>query len=336
MIHLLICPHALDYGGSQISVHHWAKYLDPSRFKITILAMKEGGLSEKFESNYSVYYDNIGYPNIENYISRFKPDILHACPGGGSLQEYITKAAKLIPVTQTIMCPRSVANKNDVSGSIVLSKYVLSLQSNARNVIQIDPPFDVSDYNIKYSKKYFNLPENKLIIGSLGNDRRENTHFMRIARHYKNEDIHFLIKTKKKYIFLFGRKRITVINRSLSEDEKMSLMRCFDIFLYPTSNEAYGIVFLEAMSQKVPIISYDDSAMPEVIGEGGLLAPLNDVNKMIELADDLKTNDNKRRSMGQLGYKLFRKRNDPKLIAKKYEKFFEEIFDSWKFHRSEK
>tara|TARA_B100000315_G_scaffold8981_1_gene8833 strand:- start:7684 stop:8688 length:1005 start_codon:yes stop_codon:yes gene_type:complete len=333
MIHLLICPHVLDYGGSQISVHHWAKHLDSSKFKITILAMKEGGLSSKFESNYSVYYDDIGYPNVENYIRRFKPDILHACPGGGTHQEYITKAAKLVPVTQTIMCPRLVSNKNDVSGSIVLSNYVFSLQTNIKDVFQIDPPFDITDYNIKHSTEYFGLPKNKLIIGSLGNNRRENAHFMKIVRYYKNKNVHFVIKTNKKYKYLFGRKRITAISGNLSEDEKMSLIKCFDIFLYPTSNESYGMVFLEAMSQKIPIISYDDSAMPEVIEEGGLLAPLNDINKMMELLDDLTTNENKRRSIGQVGYKLFRKRNDPKLIVKKYEKFFEEIFNSRTSHQ---
>lgn len=65
MIHILICPHALDYGGSQLTVHHWAKFLDKSKFRITILAMKKGGLSDKFEANYRVYYDDVGYPNMD-------------------------------------------------------------------------------------------------------------------------------------------------------------------------------------------------------------------------------------------------------------------------------
>lgn len=325
MIHLLICPHSLDYGGSQLSVHHWAKFLDKSRFKITILAMKRGGLSNKFEDYYAVYYDDIDYPNITNYIQRLKPDIVHACPGGGVSQEYIAKAAKLVPVTQTIMCPRMVSNIDDVSGSVVLSNYVLSLQGGINNVIQIDPPFDISDYDLKYSRKHFGLPENKIIIGSLGNKRRENSHFMKIARYYKNKDVHFVIKATQKYKYCFGRKRITIIKRNLSENEKMSLIKCLDIFLYPTSNESYGLIFLEAMSQKVPIISYDNTAMPEVINGGGCLAPLNDVDTMMSLLDDLVTNPGKRRLTGQAGYELFLKRNDPKLIAKKHEIFFEKI-----------
>ena len=324
MIHLLICPHTLDFGGSQLSVHHWAKFLDKSRFKVSILAMKKGGLSGKFEKSYSVYYDDMEYPNITDYIKKLKPDMVHACPGGGEPQKYIMEAAELGPVTQTVMCPRKVSNARYILGSVVLSKYVLSLQSEKKNIVQIDLPFDISDYDIKYSRKYFGLPENKLIIGSLGNKRRENAHFMKIARYYKNEQVHFVIKTNKRYKYLFGRKRITTINKSLSEDEKLSLLNCCDIFLYPTSNEAYGLVFLEAMSQKVPIISYHNSSIPEVVGGGGLLAPLNDIDKMEKLLDDLVMNPEKRKSLGQDGYELFLKRNDPVLIAQKYESFFKE------------
>ncbi len=325
MIHVLLCPHILDYGGSQLGVLHWAKHLDKSRFKVSILAMGEGGLSSQFESIFSVFYDDIDYPNILGFIKKIKPDILHACPPGGKSFEYITKAAGLVPVTQTSMCPRVVGNKGDVSGSVVISEYVLSLQEDAQDAVCIDLPLDVSGYEIKYTKEYFGLPENKLIIGSLGNERKENAHFMKIARNFKNKDVHFAIKTNEKYKYFFGRDKITVINRYLDEDEKLSFFNCLDVFLYPTSNEAYGLVFLEAMSQKVPIISYEDTAMPEVVSKGGLLAPLNDINRLMLMLEDLVKSKDKRKRLGQFGYDLFRKRNSPEVIAKKYETFFDNI-----------
>lgn len=324
MIHILLCPHTLDFGGSQLSLHHWAKCLNRSRFAVTVLAMKSGGLSEKFEAHYPVYYDDTEYPDITGYIKRLAPDILHAGPGGGRDHEYIKKAASLVPVTQTVMCPRLAANPKDVISSVVPSRFVLSLQGPASdNVVQIDHPFDASDYDVKYGKDHFGLPRDKVIVGSLGNARRENEHFLRIARRYRNEDVHFVIKSDKRYRYLLGRKRVTVINRALSEDEKLSLINCFDVFLYPTSNEAYGIVFLEAMSQKVPIISYDDSAMREVIAEGGLLAPLNDIDEITRLLDIFVKDRAKREAVGQRGYELFKRRNDPRAIARKYELFFE-------------
>ncbi len=329
MIHILLCPHVLDYGGSQSSMHHWARHVDPTRFKISVLAMGRGGLSEKFEAAYPTYYDASGYPGIGRFIKELKPDIVHACPGGGTDLAYITEAAKLTTVTQTVMCPRQAGNIKDVSGSIVLSRFVLGLQSSSLDkTVQIDPPFDVTDYDIKYGKEHFGLPEDKLLVGSLGNARKENSHFLKIARHFNHPDVHFVIKSNQKYKYLFGRSRITSIERQITEDEKLSLINCLDIFLYPTSNEAYGIVFLEAMSRKVPILTYDDSANPETIGSGGLLAPLNDTNRMTEQLERLVKDKKERERLGQNGYDLFTKRNDPKLIAKKYEAFFEEKLKS--------
>jgi hypothetical protein len=326
MIHILLCPHVLDYGGAQSSIHHWARHLDKERFKISVLAMGKGGFSDKYEATYPTLYDEPGYPNIGRFIKELKPDILHAAPGGGTDLAYITEAAGLTTVTQTVMCPRKAGNIKDVALSVVLSKFVLSLQEpDAENIIQIDAPFDVSDYDVKYDRAHFGLPKGKILIGSLGNARKENSHFLKIARHYSNPDVHFAIKSNQKYKYLFGRSRITSIERELTENEKLSFINCFDIFLYPTSNEAYGIVFLEAMSQKVPIVTYDDSANPETVGAGGVLTPLNDIDKMTDALDSLVKDKEARERIGQSGYSLFTERNDPQRIAKQYEAFFEGV-----------
>ena len=112
--------------------------------------------------------------------------------------------------------------------------------------------------------------------------------------------------------------------KSLSEDEKLSLFRLADVFRYPTFHEAYGIVFLEAMSQRTPIISYAESAMPEVIGKGGVLAPLDDRRRMTELLDLLVDSPQQRSRLGNNGYALCTSRNDPQRIAREYEAVFEE------------
>jgi glycosyltransferase involved in cell wall biosynthesis len=322
MIHLLICPHTLDYGGSQLGILHWAKHLDPAGFKVSVLAMRKGGLSEKFEGSFPVYYDDIDYPGIKDYIERLKPDLVHCAPGGGVDHDYIRRASTLVPVTQTVMCPRQAGNYDDVAGSVVISKYVLGIQHKKERVIQIDLPFDPSDYTIRYGREHFNLPGDKLIVGSLGNGRKENSHFLKIARRYGKSGVHFAIKTDKRFRSIFARNRVTTINRWLTEDEKLSLMDCFDIFMYPTSNEAYGLVFLESMSRGVPVVTYDDSANGEVVAGGGLLAPLNDIGAMEALLDRLVADRGERQRLGEHGARLVAERNDPKRIAGLYEEFF--------------
>lgn len=54
-----------------------------------------------------------------------------------------------------------------------------------------------------------------------------------------------------------------------------SLMAGWDIFLMPSLWEGFGLVLLEAMSKRVPVIASNVSAIPEVVehGQTGLLVP---------------------------------------------------------------
>ncbi len=324
MKRILICTHPLVYGGSQLSVHHWAKFIDRTRFEPIILASAPGGLSEKFEAHYEVHYDANEYPAIDRWMDELAPDLVHACPGGGVDHEYIERAARRVPVTQTMMCPRLPGNLAVTTRVVVPSEYVLSMQREVDKIVHIDHPFDTSDYAPKFDRAYFGLPEDKTIVLSLGNERPRNDHFMKIARRYRNPDVHFVIRTPRRYLLAGFDSNITVLNRFLSEDEKLSLFRVADIFLYPTFHEAYGIVFLEAMSQRTPIISYAESAMPEVIGKGGVLAPLDDWRRMTELLDLLVHSPQQRERLGSNGYALCMKRNDPHRIAREYEAIFDD------------
>lgn len=46
-----------------------------------------------------------------------------------------------------------------------------------------------------------------------------------------------------------------------------------DIFSLPTRQEAFGMVFLEAMATGRPVVGTDCTALPEVIGDGGIMVP---------------------------------------------------------------
>lgn len=48
-------------------------------------------------------------------------------------------------------------------------------------------------------------------------------------------------------------------------------LRLLNVFVLPSQTEGFGLVLLEAMDAKLPIIASDISAIPEVVGESGLL-----------------------------------------------------------------
>jgi glycosyltransferase involved in cell wall biosynthesis len=76
-----------------------------------------------------------------------------------------------------------------------------------------------------------------------------------------------------------------------------------DIFLMPSLWEGFGLVLLEAMSQRLPIVASDVSAIPEVVADGttGLLVPPRDVPRLAAALRLLLTDAPLRQHMGLLG-----------------------------------
>lgn len=62
-----------------------------------------------------------------------------------------------------------------------------------------------------------------------------------------------------------------------------ALVACYNaatVLLHPSLCEGYGLPLAEAMACGCPVVASDQSAMPEVLGEAGLLAPVEDLGAM--------------------------------------------------------
>lgn len=78
-----------------------------------------------------------------------------------------------------------------------------------------------------------------------------------------------------------------------------------DIFILPSLWEGFGIVLLEAMYFKLPIIASSVAAIPELVkdGENGLLVPPQNPNSLALAIKKLIENPGLRKSMGENAYK---------------------------------
>ena len=81
------------------------------------------------------------------------------------------------------------------------------------------------------------------------------------------------------------------------------LMAAFDVLLVPSLWEGFGLVLLEAMSRRVPVIASRVSAIPEVIvdGESGILIAPRDVDALARAIARLLNDRALRKYMGLLG-----------------------------------
>ncbi|MBE9473255.1 MAG: glycosyltransferase family 4 protein [Chloroflexi bacterium] len=76
----------------------------------------------------------------------------------------------------------------------------------------------------------------------------------------------------------------------VSQEDLPLVYNLSSLFVYPTIYEGFGLPALEAMACGVPVITTDVSSLPEIVGEAGMLVPVNNVEAlygaMIEVLGD--------------------------------------------------
>src|SRR5262249_17535611 len=89
---------------------------------------------------------------------------------------------------------------------------------------------------------------------------------------------------------------------SVHAKEAGHLIRAFDAFVFPSIQEGFGLVLLEAMSAKLPIIASDRGGIPEVMGDTGITVS-TDIPALSEALLKLyRLSEEERLEMGIKGY----------------------------------
>lgn len=95
-------------------------------------------------------------------------------------------------------------------------------------------------------------------------------------------------KSILKLINRLGLQNIVKFYGRLSDEELSTAYQNASYFVFPSLHEGYGMVIIEAMSYGIPVIAFDNSAMPYTIKNGynGLLIKNKNIH---ELADRMQT-----------------------------------------------
>ncbi len=172
-------------------------------------------------------------------------------------------------------------------------------------------------------RQELNIPENQFVLLSVGrHNYRKN--FKTVIKAIKEiKKIRPLLDIK---YFLIGKGRETKKLKELSKkfnleknieflglcdiETRNKFYKSSDIFVMPSIStkdnvEGFGIVFLEANYYKVPVIGSKMGGIADAIveGETGLFVNPNDVNDLVEKILFLFDNEDKRKKIGENGYK---------------------------------
>ncbi|MEZ3144867.1 glycosyltransferase family 4 protein [Halobaculum sp. MBLA0143] len=74
-----------------------------------------------------------------------------------------------------------------------------------------------------------------------------------------------------------------------------------DVFTLPSRNEAFGLVFLEAMASGTPVVAVNAGAAPEVVGDAGRLVPPGDTEAFVGGVRDVLDDDDMAAEMCRRG-----------------------------------
>jgi glycosyltransferase involved in cell wall biosynthesis len=87
-----------------------------------------------------------------------------------------------------------------------------------------------------------------------------------------------------------GMRRVCVI-RPVSYEQMPGLLKSFDVLVLPSvtivplHREQFGRVLIEAMAAGVPVVGSSSGAIPEVIGDAGLVVPERDATALAQAID---------------------------------------------------
>lgn len=124
-----------------------------------------------------------------------------------------------------------------------------------------------------------------------------------------------------------------IINRRLNNivtyhgpkygEEKVLFFEHSDIFVFPTQDDAFPLVLLEAMQYKLPIVTTNEGGIPDIVtdGENGYICEQKNAESLASAIEKLIIDKPLREKMGNKGYNIYKE----KFTLKSFENTITEI-----------
>lgn len=96
--------------------------------------------------------------------------------------------------------------------------------------------------------------------------------------------------------------QVKYLGKKINEEKKVVFSRA-DIFVFPSFNECFGLVLLEAMQFSLPVVSTFEGGIPDIVsnGETGFLVPKEDAKALADKLEMLISNPSLRKKFGEAG-----------------------------------
>lgn len=346
-----------NYGGVQQCVLGICQYsaFHGHRFGHHILRISAGGLENRFRKYAAVHDAGVNRENCISLIREIKPDIIHMHMPGGEFPPYAELIVQTgVPLIENIHCVNSASKREEevMRARIVNSRYVHDLQSCKERLHIIPHAIDEEEWSVfqherireellAVRKKELNISQDAVAIGRIGNIMawKKVTDFVHavplilrgavkcpspafLLAGAVHESPSYAASVVRAAKMLFVQDKIQFL---WNVQSKFVFLGMLDIFLYPTSREGFCISAIEAMSMGIPVVTYDDSAMPETVTpEVGVLVKKGDIDGLAAAVLSLLENPTLLKTKSDAARALIQSRNMPANVFSRYEHLYEQ------------
>lgn len=199
--------------------------------------------------------------------------------------------------------------------------------------------YNIADYNSKAVKEKFNIPENNLVAGMIGRFTpgkgiEDFLYSIKLLEAELNIPATFIIAGEASYGEKEYEQKIFKLCEELGLKDKVlfpgfiknvpELLSIFDVLVFPSHDESFGITLIEAMAMEVPVVASNNSGVPDIVKDGvsGILIPPKHPDKIAGSLLYLFKNWEKRIYLGQNGRRCIEEKFDIKNNIKILEKFY--------------
>ncbi len=145
-------------------------------------------------------------------------------------------------------------------------------------------PISVSETDKQRLLKKYNLPANFVFFVSVLEERKNIRAILEVSDilNSKGIDIKFVLVGWKGFGFdkiateMEKRSNRVIHLNTVDENDLVLLYNLSDIFFFPTYYEGFGLPLLEAMKCGIPVVTSDNSSIPEVVGDAGFIGDADD------------------------------------------------------------
>ncbi len=168
----------------------------------------------------------------------------------------------------------------------------ISPEKIATTQLGVDPAFrSINDAAIKrkIAEKY-DLPERFILYVGLLEPRKNLPMLIRAYKRLIDGGENYKLVLVGRYGWMYEELLKQINNLDLegmvhftgyvSQEDLPLVYNLSSLFVYPTLYEGFGLPALEAMACGVPVITTDVSSLPEIVGEAGILVPVNNVEAL--------------------------------------------------------